>query len=1470
MKNLILIILFITSNLFAQLTNLLEDTNSKNFFIENKGQWPKEVKYLAKIGGMNAWITNTGVVYDFYKIKRDYNEEEFLTLPKHEQDDIRRENTSVRGQVVKSVFNNSNSVKRFIPENEQETYYNYFVGNDKSKWASYVKLYESVEIEELYNGIDVKYYFDEGLLRYDFIAKPGADINQIAMSFEGADNYSVNRDGELEIETSLGIVKHKDIVAYQKIDGNKEFVKSSFNKSNKGNVGFSVEHYDTQKELIIDPLIYSTYLGGSSWDTGYSIVVDNVGSVCITGDTWSVDFPFRNGIYTFNGISAQTSDIFVSKFSRGQSLNYSTFIGSTSYDSGYGIATDDSNNIFVTGKVNSPNTFPVTNTHFSKGNVFVIKLSANGRILKYSTCIGGNGSEYSSAIKLDSQNNIYITGSTSSSNFPTTDNAYSRVMNGTSDIFLTKISASGNLIDYSTFIGGSSGEQSQSLAIDSNNNIYLTGRTNSIDFPITENAYSKTNSGKFDVFVTKLNENNGLIYSTFIGGSNDEEAYSILLDPFENSLISGGTFSPDYPTVIGSFDETHNNNKDIFVTKLNSSGSNLIFSTFIGGNGTDSALDATLDSKGNIVLTGSTSSNDSFPRFEEGFNEIKNYQGELVVCKLNADGSSLEYSNTFTSDADGTSIAMDNEDFAYVTGLAGQFFYSTNGASFNGQSDVFLVKIEPNIYSLKLNTPSEDKLLLAEGNYNITWESNNIENITIEYSIDDGNKWEQIIESIPASDESYTWNVPNIVSENCKIRIRSTSNGTYFDESDNNFVIYNLYQITTPKLHAKFNISAENINISWTGGANGDVKIEYSVNNGATWQLIADNYESKQFEYHWNVSYDEAASTSTIVKITDVLYPELTATSENFTIYKFYLHSFPTNSGLSIGSIKEIIWDSELIEKINLDYSLDGGNEWIRIASNIDAPLGSYSWTIPNSPTTQARIRIVDAADTNIVSEKGNYTIFKEDIYARLIADSIIVQTPSYINVMFHALDDNYRGIPKERLLLYDFQAKENNTVISPAESRLQVGGIGQIDLELKTVLLLDNSTSVQPNLQNIKDAAIELINNKLPEQQFAIYVFSENPILVQDFTTNQTDLINAISSISSAFPTTNLYGSIITGLSRWEDSISLNLIQQGFLIVLTDGDDTQASSTLQQVLSARGNKKIYTVGLGNDLNTNILDQIGNAGSFVVSNINDLSQQFLQIQDELLAFSNSFYRLNYQSPKRGDNTHNLRVELVNNLNTGPDSYISANFNSKDFYSILPDITINSTPENPFGVDSLSISPNGPLEVNIETPFTFGHQGYVFTPSDPSKLIIEKVPQSDSEYKLKANGNSNDVVNLQIDDPANNYSKTLTIIYDLPVDVDAEKEIPNVYSLSQNYPNPFNPTTTIEYSIPSAASGFSLSNTTLKIYDVLGKEVETLVNLKQNPGNYKVDFNASSLPSGVYFYRLISGSFTETKKLILMK
>ena len=308
--------------------NLMKKNTNSNFFIENKGQWADEVKFLARIGGMNAWITDFGVVYDYYKIIRDYDQSKVMMLPEHERREIERGNTRIQGHIIKTIFNNKYESTAYLGESKQTAYYNYFIGNDKNKWASYVRLYEGVTVEELYEGIDIRYYFDKGFLRYDFVVKPGADISQINIALEGI-NYTINENGELELQTSIGKVTHKDIVAYQNNGyGKSEVVKTFFTKNETGIIGFIAENYDKGKELIIDPLVYSTFIGGigENGDWGEAVVVDNNGNAYIGGYTASTNYPIVSGSYdeSFNG---DPYDAIITKMNAdGSDIIYSTFI----------------------------------------------------------------------------------------------------------------------------------------------------------------------------------------------------------------------------------------------------------------------------------------------------------------------------------------------------------------------------------------------------------------------------------------------------------------------------------------------------------------------------------------------------------------------------------------------------------------------------------------------------------------------------------------------------------------------------------------------------------------------------------------------------------------------------------------------------------------------------------------------------------------------------------------------------------------------------------------------------------------------------------------------------------------------------------------------------------------------------------------------------------------------------------------
>ncbi len=398
---LLLVILYVPYFVSAQQNNpndqaqqMLSKTKS-NFFIENKGQWPDEVLYMARIGGMNAWITNKGVVYDYYKIIRDYKSEQTIKMDPCEREEFENSHTNTKGQVVEMTLEGANKNAITLPTGMQEGYYNYFIGNDSTKWASFVRLYNEVLIQDIYPGIDIRYYFDNGLVRYDYIAKPGVDLAQINIEINGADSYKINENGELTLKTNLGIITHGKLYAYQKAGSDKTGIACTFTKNNNGTVGVIAKDYNPALALVIDPLIYSTYIGGAADEQGHSIVLDGSENAFITGYTGSGNFPKTTGAYdiTQNG----GADVFVTKLNAsGSALIFSTFIGGGGEELGFSIAIDDVGNSFITGYSYSPDypttpgAYDETIPSFPHYHVIVTKLNATGSALFYSTFVGGS------------------------------------------------------------------------------------------------------------------------------------------------------------------------------------------------------------------------------------------------------------------------------------------------------------------------------------------------------------------------------------------------------------------------------------------------------------------------------------------------------------------------------------------------------------------------------------------------------------------------------------------------------------------------------------------------------------------------------------------------------------------------------------------------------------------------------------------------------------------------------------------------------------------------------------------------------------------------------------------------------------------------------------------------------------------------------------------------------------------------
>ncbi len=466
-------------------------------FEANHGQTDASVDFLARGQGYGMFLRPTEAVV----ILKEPSGKP-ATEPKNKSKSGVKINAPVRVMRMKLSGARPTSTAEGLDELPGKV--SYFIGNDSAKWKKSISTYGRVRYKEVYPGIDLIYYGNQQQLEYDFVLAPGARASEIALQFEGVDKVEVDASGDLLLKTGQNTVLLRKPIIHQDIADKHRIVHGRYVIRGEKRVGFLVGEYDTRAALIIDPtLVYSTYLGGSYYDQVDGIAVDAAGNTYIGGATGSTNFPTANPIQSFAG---GDDDAFVAKINAsGTALLYSTYLGGGSVDAVNGIAVDSSGNAYVAGATNSTD-FPTVNAIQSTAgggyDVFVSKINSSGTALIYSTYLGGGSDDSAYGIAVDSSGNAYVAGLTSSTNFPTV-NAIQSTSGGSYDAFIAKINASGFALLYSTYLGGAGYDQALAVAVDSSDNAYVAGYTNSTDFP-TANAIQTTTGGLYDAFVSKI------------------------------------------------------------------------------------------------------------------------------------------------------------------------------------------------------------------------------------------------------------------------------------------------------------------------------------------------------------------------------------------------------------------------------------------------------------------------------------------------------------------------------------------------------------------------------------------------------------------------------------------------------------------------------------------------------------------------------------------------------------------------------------------------------------------------------------------------------------------------------------------------------------------------------------------------------------------------------------------------------
>ena len=588
-------------------------------FEANQGQTDRDVKFVSRGPGYTLFLTSSEAV---------------LALRKSTD---RSSTTQLRMKLA-----GANPSPRVVGHDASPAESNYIIGRDRRQWRAHVPHYARVEYEDVYPGVNLIYYGNQQQLEFDFVVDPGANPELIALTFDGARQIRIDGDGAAVLETGGDAIRLRRPVIYQEIDGMRKEIRGGYVLKADRTIAFQTASYDRTRPLVVDPvLVYATYLGGSVADFASGIAVDQDGSAYIVGHTLSLDFPTTPSVQpscaAFGDESGTYCDeVFVTKLSAdGTSIVYSTYLGGLAEDIGSGIAVDSTGSAYITGSTRSLD-FPTVNAvqPTNRGDAiyfwetFVAKLSPDGATLMYSTYLGGGDNDVGNAIAIDPEGSAYVTGATSSQNFPTVSPRQSW-LNGPSDAYITKLTPDGSALVYSTYFGNQSTDMGNAIAVDWQG-VAIAGETTVPEAGWTNHAFVlKLGTGSHvdyyrtfgvgsargiavdgshtcvtgtiayglepvgalqpvprggdEAFVAKLDPSGRSVYATYLGGTGFDGGTAIAIDSDGTCVLAGITTSADFPTV--SPLQGPGGDVDIFIATINPQGTDLLFSTYLGGSG---------------------------------------------------------------------------------------------------------------------------------------------------------------------------------------------------------------------------------------------------------------------------------------------------------------------------------------------------------------------------------------------------------------------------------------------------------------------------------------------------------------------------------------------------------------------------------------------------------------------------------------------------------------------------------------------------------------------------------------------------------------------------------------------------------------------------------------------------------------------------------------------------------------------
>jgi hypothetical protein len=673
-------------------------------FEPNRGQTDSRVKFLSHAGHHTLWLTS---------------DEAVLAVGRHPQahpsnQDGKKKSLQANESaptVLRMKFVGANANPCVAGEARQQGTVNYLMGTPE-QWRTKIPVYSRVRYRSLYPGIDLVFYGNNRELEYDLLVSPGSDPEQIKLGISGAENMRIDADGNLVLKTAAGDVIQQKPRIYQRKGTNLVAVTGDYVINSKDEVGFRLGSYDRRAAVVIDPVLrYASYLtgGGDEDDGGTGIAVDSSNRVVVAGWTCSGSFPGENGPANPGCVSA-----FVTKLDfTGSNMIFTAFVPGSVFFDNVPLALDAADNIYIAGSTNGntfgDDTFKPTpgafqGTFGGKTDAWVAKLNSSGTNLIYATFLGGSDDERTGGIAVDSAGNAYVTGTTTSKNFPVTSGVFQHDCKLKSDgtcasAFVTKLNALGTRVLYSSYLGGHGTQSGEGIALNPSGNAFVVGQTDAKDFPTTAGSAQPVPAGAQDAFVAQFSSSGShLNYSTFLGGTGADGGNAIALDSFGNAFVTGRTESANFP-IKNAFQPGCSGGCS-FVSKLNTSG-RLVYSTFLGsggGRGTGIAVTPA----GEAYVTGEPGPN--FPITQNVFQRVQGPElfdnppgGSIFLTKFSSTGQ-LIYSSYFGGGLDSSRVALDRSTNAYLTGLVsfGGTVPATPGAfqeQRGAEEDTFVAKV---------------------------------------------------------------------------------------------------------------------------------------------------------------------------------------------------------------------------------------------------------------------------------------------------------------------------------------------------------------------------------------------------------------------------------------------------------------------------------------------------------------------------------------------------------------------------------------------------------------------------------------------------------------------------------------------------------------------------------------------------------------------------------------------------------